>query len=1265
MSLLCPNEGIAMRYYLILTIWFLFLPLPAQAVQKAVRFDRLTMEDGIPHPVVYDILQDRQGFMWFATEDGAARYDGYTFATFHSIPGDPGSVSPGAAYTIFEDRAGNIWIGIRNGGLNKYDPTTGTFTRFIHYPANPDSLSHDTFSYDSIYEDSDGMLWLGTANGLNRFEPVWQTFKRYFHDTDSPDSVAKGVILTIQPDPVDDRVLWIGTNGGGLNRFDPVRQRFVSYQNSKHPHSIGGNVVHPLYRDRGGTLWIGTWGGGVSRIDPLNQKTRLYDENSGLSHPAVLSLCEDRGGAIWIGTWGGGLNRFDPGTGTFEHFRQDPEDAGSLGNDVVGAVFEDSKGALWVGTWGGGLNRFDRETGGFTRYVYQPGDPSSLSDNAVRDIAEDAEGNLWIATTGGGANRFDPKRETFTRYRHDPDNPDTISTDNVWAVLKDSSETLWFATSSGLNRFDAQAQRFVQYHHDRNDPFSISSDGVVNVFEDRQGRMWITTTFGLNRLDRRTGRFTRYFTEQGLPDNRVTSIVQDNDGYLWLGTGKGLCRFDPETKDTTTYGPADGMQGNLFYYPAALKSRTGELWFGGPDGLNAIDPNALPRNPTAPPVVLTDFLIDGKSVRPGPDSVLTRPVGYAREIVVPPGVSRLGFEFSALNFTVPLKNQYARKLDGFDEDWIHTGSDKRFARYTNLNPGEYVFRVKGSNNDGVWNDEGASVKIVVLPAWWSTWWFRTAAGAFVLLAFFLAHRWRTVAIQRQNVLLENQVKERTEKLRGSEELFRQSFENANVGVCLAGTDGRILKVNSKMCEMFESESRELEKMTVEDLAHPDDSDASRCFVRDALKGGTSRNLFEKKYVTPKKNIVWGQVCGSLIRDSEGNPLCFIFHVQDITAQKRTEERLRESERLLSGIIDFLTDATFVIDSQGKVLAWNRAIETMTGVKKEDMLGKGNYKYAIPFYKKRRPMILDLALTPSPEVELTYRQIKKDSDKITSEDYYPGFRGENVWLGVNASVLRGPRNEIIGAIESIRDVTDRKTSEERLVASNRELEQFAYAASHDLQEPLRSVVSFLQLLQSRYGDRLDEKGRFYIERSVKAGKRMQALILDLLLLSRVSTRGGSFHPTDLNLVVRNTVENLRSIVLEKNAVVNFDGLPECPVDANQIQSLFQNLILNALKYNQSGSPCVEIGCRDEGDKYRFYVKDNGIGIAPEFHERIFLVFQRLPTHGAGISGNGHGAGHMQKDRRAPRRDHVGGIRAWKRNDVLFYNRQEDRVSRQFS
>lgn len=852
-----------MRHDLISLLCLVLWTFPGYAEKTYIHFDRLSIEDGLPHAVVYDILQDRQGFLWFATDDGAARYDGSTFIIFRPVPGDPHSISPGAAYSVYEDRLGQIWISIRGHGLNKYDPLNETFTRYQHDPANPNSLSHNYIGYDSLYEDSAGILWIGTANGLNRFDPAMQTFTRYYPDADDPNSLATGVIRTLQPDPVDDRFLWIGTNdggltrfdriierfvrfqhdetnpntishntvwkiygevsqagntvlwlctaggldrfdtasgqfthfrhdpnnsdslshndvysflpagdgtywvgthGGGLNRFDPAQNTFEAYQNSKHPHSISSNTIHPLYTDRSGTLWIGTWGGGVSRIDPLNQKTRLYDESSGLSHSSVLSLYEDRSGIIWIGTWNGGLNRFDPTTGTFEHFRHDPKDPNSLGNDVVGCLYEDSQGVLWVGTWGGGLNRFDRDTRRFTRYVYQAGAPNSISDNAIRGLSEDEAGNLWIGTTSGGVNRFDRTSGVFIHYRHDPEMSGSLSTNNIWTVFKDAAGTLWLPSSVGLNRLDPGAERFIQYRHDEDDPFSLSSDGVINVFEDEQGRLWVATEFGLNQFDRHTGRCIRYFMEHGLPDNRITGMTQDADGNLWLGAGKGLCRFNPETQNVTTYGPGEGMQSNLFFYPAALKSRSGELWFGGPKGVNVIDPTTLPDNPHAPPVALTDFLIDGKSVPVGEDSVLPQTISMVQEITLTHDIAKFEFQFAALNYTVASKNQYAYTMEGFDKDWISTDSEKRFARYTNLDPGKYVFRVKGSNNDAVWNEEGVSVKIHILPPWWKTWWFRISMGLLIMAGLTGGYIWRMNAFETRNRELEQQVAERTKEL---------------------------------------------------------------------------------------------------------------------------------------------------------------------------------------------------------------------------------------------------------------------------------------------------------------------------------------------------------------------------------------------------------------------------------------------------------------------------------------------------------------------
>jgi len=997
----------------ILILMLAVFPAAADAGKNAIRFDRLSVEHGLPHTSVYDIVQDRQGFMWFATDDGIARYDGYTFTPFKPVPENPKTINPGAGYALYEDRAGNIWIGLRNGGLNKYDPLTGTFTRYEHDPNNPNSLSHNSVSYGCLYEDSAGMLWIGTWNGLNRFDPVKQTFSCYCHEADNPNSLSKGFIRAIHPDPADDRILWIGTDqglnrfdridknfvryqhddihpdsishntvwkiygqispegktvlwlgtaggldrfdpetgifthfqhdqrnpdslshnevyslvpagkntfwvgthGGGLNLFDFERKTFVAYQSGKNPQSISSNIIHPLYYDRTGTLWIGTWGGGVSRIDPLNQKTRLYDENSGLSHSAVLSLYEDRSGMIWIGTWSGGLNSFDPETGKFEHFRHDPKNPHSLGNDVVGCLYEDSQGVLWVGTWGGGLNRFDRETKQFKRYVNQPDNPESISHNAIRGICEDDAGNLWVGTTNGGVNRFDRASEKFTRYLYNPNNPGSVSTNNIWAVFKDSSGILWMTTTAGLNRFDPAAEKFVHYHHDKNDPFSISSDAVINVYEDSQAGLWITTQFGLNQFDRGTGRFIRYFEKHGLPDNRIESICEDNDGNLWLGTGKGLCRFNPETKTFVTYGIGDGMQGNLFFYPAAMKTRTGELWFGGPKGLNVFDPKKFTDNPHKPAVVLTDFQIDGKSVLPGEHSVLKENISYTREIILPPHISKFGFEFAALNYTVSEKNRYACKMEGFDKDWIQTPSDRRFAHYTNLNPGKYVFRVKGSNNDRVWNEEGASVKIIILPHWWERWWFRILAAVFFLCCLAGGFRWR--------INIAEQAK------------FRKMFFSHSAPMLFIESEtGNIKEANPAASQFYGYSIHEMKEMNIGQINQLSPDEIRSVIQRIKTE---QQKSFEFQHRLKNGEIRTVEVRSTPI-DMGGRQIMFSI-VHDITERRLAEEALRESEEIFRQFMNYSPVHIFIKDAQSRSVRLSRNFEQMLGRPINELLGK--------------------------------------------------------------------------------------------------------------------------------------------------------------------------------------------------------------------------------------------------------------------------------------------------------------------------------------
>jgi len=1495
-----------LNYLLLIVICSFVWASPIHAAKKNdIRFDRLSVEHGLPHTSVYDILQDRQGFMWFATDDGVCRYNGYTFTVFKHVPDDPPSISPGGAYSVYEDRSGNIWISIRNGGLSRYDPLTGMFTHYQHDPHNPNSLSHNLLSYDSIYEDSSGIFWFGTLNGLNRFDPAMQSFERYYHDANNPDSLGKGIIRTIQPDPANDKILWIGTNdggltrfdrvqaseheipiywlgadgkthctrkarrqfvryehdesnpnsishntvwkiygelsqegksilwlctaggldrfdtatgkfehfrhepnnpeslshnnvyslipagdgtfwvgtnGGGLNRFDPVRKTFVSYQTGKNPQTISSSVIHPLYYDRSGTLWIGTWGGGVSRIDPLNQKTRLYDENSGLTHSGVLSLYEDSKGIIWIGTWSGGINRFDPETGTFEHFRHDPENHESLGNDVVSCFYEDSEGLLWVGTWGGGLNRFDRETKRFTRYEYRPDNPESISNSSVRGICEDDSGSLWIATTSGGVNRFDRKSKKFTRYLYDADNPDGISTNNIWSAFKDSSGTLWFTSSTGLNRFDPVREKFIQYHHDKNDSFGISSDGVINVYEDSQKRLWITTEFGLNRFDKNTGRFIRYFEADGLPDNRVESITEDNDGNLWLGTGKGLCRFDPETNKTTTYGLGDGMQSNLFFYPAAIKSRNGELWFGGPKGLNVFDPRKFTDNPHKPAVVLTDFQIDGKSVHAGEHSVLKEDISMVREIMITPDISKFGFEFSALNYTVSEKNRYACKMEGFDKDWVNTGSDRRFAHYTNLDPGEYIFRVKGSNNDGLWNEQGAAVKIIILPPWWKTSGFRISLIAVLTALLFGAYRWRINSVEALNRELELQVAERTQSLTHEIAERRRAEETLRKSQSLLNKTGRMAKVGgwefdsetlkqvwteevylihevdrnfeptvSKGIEFYAPEFRPLiEKAVRRAISHGEAFDLKLQFItakgnlrwvhavgnahhengkivrvsgtfqditeqksaEDALRESEERfrtifekspisielydaegrllhvnraclnifgiseaeslrnlNLFEnpnfkrpesdqvmkgesvrleipydfeqvrkiKWFTTSKSGIMYADALITPLRNEQKRIFGYMVQIQDITERKLAEMTLRKNERLMSDIINFLPDATFVIDKKGKVLAWNNSLETMTGIKAEEILGKGDYEYAMPFYGKRRQILIDLVLQPKEDIEKTYCQIQRAGDKMTAEHYYPNLQGKQTWLFGNASVLRNSEGDIIGAIESVRDITDKKNAEielkkakEAAEAANQAKSGFLANMSHELRTPLNSILGFTRILARSSHSNEEEEYFGIIQRS---GEHLLTLINQVLDLSKIEAGQVTLNEKDFDL--HRLLDDLKDMFSlragDKGLQVVFEYAADVPRvirgDEVKLRQVLINLLNNAVKFTEKGSIALRAGTAAGQAAglplLTFEIGDTGPGIAADELDTVFEAFVQTETGRQALEGTGLG------------------------------------------
>lgn len=823
----------------------------ASGRSDSIRFKHISLDDGLSQNSVFCILQDSKGFMWFGTQDGLNKYDGYNFTIYKREPGNRNSLNGARVNALCEDPSGILWIGT-DSGLNRFDPRTETFYRYRTTPNTPDGLNNptinalcpdrrgalwigtnggglsrlthepggkETFTHfkgtpgyaasqggdfvTSIIEDQSGTIWAATFGGLIKFDPASEAFTCFRHSSDDPNSLnsnrltvvyedrsgllwigtngdglnifdrkngtfvhypaepdvpgglGSGVIYCIHED--QSGVLWVGTLQGGLNRFDKRSESFTRFsRNPRDPYSLSNNSITTIYEDRSRILWMGTPGGGLNKFD-RDHKFDHYkadpDNPAGLSDSFAYAILEDRSGILWIGTSDAGLDKFDRRKDTVTNYRWDPNDPGSLGANLVRAVYEDSSGVIWVGTWGAGLNKFNRETETFTRYTSDPFDPRSLSGNLIITILEDRKGRFWVGTLGGGLNRFDRETGTSTRYRHDPANLQSLSDDLVYCLYESPSEPgiIWIGTrSGGLNRFDPDEGTWERFRENPDDPRSLSSNDIVSLLEDSSGTFWVGTYGGgLNKLIRKKkGRWecVRYTEKNGLVNNAIYGVLEDPEGCLWISSNRGLTRFDPKTETFKNYTPADGLQGNEFNGGAYFKSKRGEMFFGGLNGVNAFFPSKLLRkNPYVPPVVITTLKLFNNPVpvaRASDESPLREALPWAEELRLSYKQNVLSFEFAALDFTTPGSNQYAYKMEGFDEDWVYTGSGHRLASYTNLAPGEYVFRVRGSNNDGIWNEEGASLRVMITPPYWATWWFRSFLAFAVIGLVFIWYRRR-------------------------------------------------------------------------------------------------------------------------------------------------------------------------------------------------------------------------------------------------------------------------------------------------------------------------------------------------------------------------------------------------------------------------------------------------------------------------------------------------------------------------------------------
>jgi len=577
----------------------LLLGFPARG--DPLEFERISLEQGLSQSIIEGIVQDRIGFLWFVTEDGLNRYDGYRFHVHRSDPEDANSLSYNDLKAIVEDRDGVLWIGTLEGGLNRFDPRARHFTRYRHDPEDPASLAANTVR--ALLEDRHGALWVGTqGGGLDRLDRETGRFEHFRPDPVAPGALADGDIRTLYEDRQGS--LWVGTAAGGLHLFDRERERFVRVAvDPERPSALPHPWVQAILEDRAGALWVGMLGGGLARLGPGSDRFERFRADPGrpgsLPGDRVTALVEDHEGRLWIGLDGAGLARFDPATRSFESFRHAPANPRSLSTDRVFSLAEDRSRVLWIGTYGGGLSKLDLGRKRFATVRHDPGDPGSLSHDIVWSIAEEPDGVLWVGTDSGGLNRIDRARGEIRHFRHDPADPHSLAHDTVRFVYLDRTGELWAATHGGgldrLDRTDRSAGRFVHHRHDPANPDSLGHDELRWVYEDRRGSLWVATHGGgldrLDRSDRSAGRFTHYRHDpadpRSLPSDYVRVVLEDSRGELWVGTqGGGLARLDreEETFEVFRADPADPATIGSDYVFALHESADGTLWictYGG------------------------------------------------------------------------------------------------------------------------------------------------------------------------------------------------------------------------------------------------------------------------------------------------------------------------------------------------------------------------------------------------------------------------------------------------------------------------------------------------------------------------------------------------------------------------------------------------------------------------------------------------------------------------------------------------------------